>query len=177
MIWEINENETPYFLASHASDPCCGPSPLDFWGAPTPRGIYSLLMEATNSSVREDLRALLPTAPRPFDHISSVLSLWVPRKRWAGRTQALLSQRCRTSKPLGIEPKCISHEKRCACAKSFLDNCTRPYPRDKCRFHTQQPSDRWTLDQKRSIGSRFLALIDIIYSSYVCAAAELIVCH
>ena len=177
MICEIRDAETAYLFASHLIDPSCGPWPFDLGGDPGPRGMYSARIDATVSSVRSDLFALLPIEPRPLAHISSVLSWGVPRKRWSGRTQIRLSQRCKTHNLSGIVPKCSSHEKRCACIGALPEMHILPYPRIGLRFHVQHPSDLLTFDQKSSIISRLCLPIVIIYSTYTLFSRWVSLCH
>lgn len=82
-----------------------------------------------------------PRKTRPFSTMSRMLSLWLPRNRWAGLTQWRTSQRWQTNRPGGVGPT----KRRCETlwAASFLPSraCpSTPYPfLLSSPVHSQQP--------------------------------------
>lgn len=147
---------TLYFLAKNLNDPGIGPS-LGLWPLAFPRlrGMYSALIRAASSGVilRCLFLHLAPVAPRPLRIRSSALSLWVPVKRWSGRTHLGLSQWWHTRRE-GHRFFVNNHATRCVPRFLFLpSNFTEnePYCSLLFRFpHSQQPSDFCTLDQNLS---------------------------
>lgn len=89
----------------------------------------SFRMARTLSSVSFALPARSPRAGfrRPFALASAMFSVCVPRNRWAGFTQARLSQRWQTKRPSGIGPTKASYDKRCA-RQYFRSIRMVPYP-------------------------------------------------
>ena len=77
--------------------------------------------------------------PRHFFSLSSMLSLCVPRKRWAGFTHSGLSHVCKTSSGPASTPLNKSIARRWACHDDCW-NIVDPYPCDEIApRHIQQP--------------------------------------
>ncbi len=100
----------------------------------SPRGTFS-------GVVRDQWSSPLAQFWRSLAIMSRMLSVYVPIKRWSGRTHDGLSQRWHTSIPSGIGPFSNSHANLCApTLRPFTQNS--PYP-DGLQYppHLQHPSD------------------------------------
>lgn len=108
-------------------------------GGATPYILASVVAErsstriaSTSSSVSFALGFKMPMGLEtlPFAILSSLLSWFVPKKRWPGLKQGGLSQRCNTWRPAGISPLLIIQDNRCtkhSCANAGVRD-VRPYP-------------------------------------------------
>lgn len=142
MTMKIVPALTPYLLAI---DRCLSPAAA----AASISGIWCSFRRAVCTV--SPLTIKHPFASLPLASISRVLSLWVPRKRWAGFTQPGLSHRCSTKSPGGISPLENSQETRCDRSGTLWADIMCPYPflsRDP--VHSQQPGPLDTFSQNRS---------------------------
>ena len=104
--------------------------------------------------------------------LSATLSAFVPKNKCDGFVHSLLSHRCNTCNPIGIAPKCISQDARCANNWALLlAFFISPYPYFvllACQH--QQPSFFSTLSKKRICnGARFPVIkIRITNNSQLC---------
>lgn len=81
----------------------------------------------TSFSVKRDCGLCSPTLPRPLDSLSAMLSTLVPRKRWAGLTQARLSHLWSMHMLSSMLPCVSAHDTRDA-LKTLLLFPMAPYP-------------------------------------------------
>lgn len=100
--------------------------------------VRSLFSRARRISATSTAVSLLrpwasPVAVRPLASLSAAFACLLPRKRWSGSQQSLLSQRCNTHSPGGIGP----------CRNSQATWCAPIWPRPGTRS-TPYPS-RWLL--------------------------------
>lgn len=89
--------------------------------------------------------------PRFLANMSRLLSPFVPKNKWSGRTHAGLSQRWHTHSSSSNAPYVIRYEYRCASSTAGLVPPNAPYPvRFLAANHSQHPSPLRTFVQKRS---------------------------
>lgn len=88
---------------------------------------------------------------RRLASMSALLSARVPRKRWSGRTQRGMSQRCSTQSPAGTGPLTSSHATRWAALRLDVATENAPYPfSTMAPRQSQHPSVCSTFGQNRS---------------------------
>ena len=131
----IAERDSPALRRATMSGMCASKAPMR-------RGIGFTILGG--------LRGPLPTH-RPLRTLSSMLSCGVPRNRCTGLVHSGLSQWWQTNRPIGIGPKWIAQETRCAIRYVPAAGLNFPYP-SRCfdPNHDQHPSALTTRSQNFS---------------------------
>lgn len=110
----------------------------------------SRLMMRISSALSLECGCCAPRLARPFTVMSRLFMAGVPRNRWAGLTQARLSQWWQTNRPLGISPCAISQLARCAFTVRPPVRSNIPYPSVLQAVQIQQSLVLSTFAQNRA---------------------------
>lgn len=144
---------------------CCGLAPRPYLA-----GLRDKMMASTSALFSFELSCSLPFFSRPLAAASCMLSLAVPKKRWAGFTQSLLSHLWHTYNPFGIGPFFSSYDTRCAGCALYEPTLKFPYPPDffaPRQFQQPRPSsDRETFAQ--NLSSTMSCINSIVQSLHAC---------